>query len=411
MEKWIKIFVVWFLFIGTVQVIHAEEKIHIYLDADRTGAKASGLSIERGIRVALDEVNNQVQGRAIEVLIRDHNGSSVRSKRHLKEYIADDNALVVYSGLHSPPLLENLKYIHSNQVLVLDPWAAAGPITRYPSSENWVFRLSVDDSKAGHVISRHTLSEGFNKPYLLLENTGWGKSNYKTMTKSLGEKGITPVGVQWFNWGVGETGAKIMLRNIYASGADVVLLVANATEGKVFARAMLELTQEPSYTKPLPIRSHWGITGGDFPQQITPTMRERLDLKFLQTKFSFVSSPPTELSNQVLARAKKLYPDEIRSAADITAPTGFIHAYDLTRLLLAAISNVELTGNIKQDRKNLRIALENITQPVNGLVKTYQTPFTPFSQQAMDAHEALGLEDLVMARYDKENRIVIVKDK
>ena len=381
----------------------AQETIRLYIDADRTGAKASGIAIEQGIRVALDEVNNQLAGRDVELVIRDHHGSSVRSKRHLDEYLKDDKALLVYSGLHSPPLLNNLRFINENQILVLDPWAAAGPITRFSGPENWIFRLSVDDTKAGTVIVENALKEGLTKPYLLLEETGWGKSNLKTMRSALERKGLAPVGVQWFNWNLGETGAKIMLRYIAASGADSILMVANAPEGKTFAKSMLALTEKER----LPLRSHWGITGGDFANVIDADLRKQLDLKFLQTSFSFISSKETPLSEKVFLTAKNLFPNTIKEYADIQAPTGFVHAYDLTRLLIAAVNKAPLTGNIIEDRALIRDAMENLNIPVQGLIKNYQKPFSVFDGSNPDAHEALGIDDLVMAYYGEDNQILL----
>lgn len=386
--------------------LFAQDKIRLYIDADRTGARASGVAIEQGIRVALDEVDNQLAGRNVELVIRDHHGSSVRSKRHLDEYLKDDNALLVYSGLHSPPLLNNLRFINENEILVLDPWAAAGPITRFSGSQNWIFRLSVDDSKAGTVIVENALKEGLNKPYLLLEDTGWGKSNLKTMRLALEKKGLSPVGVQWFNWNLGETGAKIMLRNIAAAGADSILMVANAPEGKTFAKSMLALSEKER----LPLRSHWGITGGDFAQVIDSSLRKQLDLKFLQTSFSFISSKETALSEKAFLTAKTLFPDTIKEYADIQAPTGFVHAYDLTRLLIAAVNKAPLTGDIIKDRALIREAMENLNTPIQGLIKTYQTPFTAYDETTPDAHEALGIEDLVMAYYGEDNQILLDKN-
>ncbi len=375
------------------QWTHAQESIHLYIDADRTGTRASGIAIEQGIRVALDEVNYKLAGQTVKLVILDHHGSSVRSKKHLQKYIQDSQASAVYSGLHSPPLLENLRFINENNILILDPWAAAGPITRFSGKQNWVFRLSVDDSKAGSAIVKNALAEGLNKPFLLLEETGWGKSNHKTMTRALKKQGLTPAGVQWFNWNLGKTGAKIMLRNIVESGADSILLVANAPEGKTFAKAMLALSKQER----LPIRSHWGITGGDFPQVISHELRAQLDLKFLQTRFSFVSSKPTEFSQAVFTRAKNVFPQTIKQVADIQAPTGFIHAYDITRLLIAALKDKTLSGDTHKDRAIVRDAMENIHQPVKGLIKTYQKPYGVFNKKDTETHEALNIHDLVMA--------------
>lgn len=253
-------------------------RIRVYLDADRTGTRQSGISIERGIRTALSEVDNKIAGHEVELVIKDHRGNTRRSKKHLKEYLQDERALAVFSGLHSPPLLANREFINTNGILVLDPWAAAGPITRYPSEENWIFRLSVDDTKAGDVISRYAVQKcGYSKPALLLENTGWGKSNKKTITNTLAQLNIMPTVTVWFQWNVSEERARIHLRTISISGADVIFFVGNAPEGKTFAKAMVSLPEEQH----LPICSHWGITGGDFPSVIGPDIREKLSLTFI----------------------------------------------------------------------------------------------------------------------------------
>lgn len=393
------------LLLGAATPAQADEKIvRLYLDADRSGTKQSGLSIEQGIRVALSEIGNQIDGYRVEIVIKDHHGNSRRSKRHLDQFLDDPKGLAVFGGLHSPPLLAYRDFINKSRIPVLVPWAAAAPITRYPSAENWIFRLSIDDSKAGYVIAGYAVQKhGLKKPYLLLENTGWGKSNHKTMSRALTDMGIGNPPVSWFNWGLSEAGARDLLRTIARSGADVILFVGNAPEGKVIAKVMSGL---PTAQR-LPIASHWGITGGDFPEIVNAKMRTSIYLNFIQTSFSFISNPDHKLGQQVLASAKALWPQKIKTAKDIKAPAGFIHAYDLTRLMIAAVKQVGLTGDILIDRQNLRSALENLDTPVEGLIKTYQKPFGIFDQKHPDAHEALGIEDFVMAHYGEANEIII----
>ncbi len=294
-------------------------------------------------------------------------------------------------------------FINENAILLLDPWAAATPITRYPSSDNWIFRLSIDDSKAGVVIVEHAVEEGFSKPYLLLEETGWGAANEKTMTAALKEYSIEQLETQWFNWNLGTNQAKMMLRQAKSNGADVIFFVGNAPEGKVFAQAMSELSVEER----LPIRSHWGITGGDFPKIIDKPIRDKIDLLFLQTRFSFVDMDENEQGEKVLKHAIQLF-EEVERAEDIQAPTGFIHSYDLSKLLLEAMGQIEWTGDINTDRKALRNNLESIESPVIGLIKTYEKPFGEFSSDSLDAHEALGIEDFVMAKYGDLNEIKLL---
>lgn len=384
---------------------HAAEPYRIYLDADFKGAKASAVSIERGIRTALSEIGNALGERPVELVTLNHRGNSARSLANLKTFLADPYGLVVFAGLHSPPLLAHRQFINDNRILMLDPWAAAGPITRPPDGNNWIFRLSVDDTKAGGVIVTRAVDvRGLKRPALLLENTGWGKSNLRNMSASLSERGTGPAQVTWFDWGLGRTGAKILLRDIVKSGADSIYLVANAPEAKVVCEAMLDL--EPS--ERLPIISHWGITGGDFPKVITSEMRSGLDLEFIQTSFSFMDMGDKSDPNAVFAAAQALFP-EIRTPADITSPTGFIHAYDLTRLLIAAAVQCDLTGDALADRTQLRDALENLQQPVSGLIKTYERPFRPYSIDDRDAHEALEVEDFIFGRYGDDNAIYLIR--
>ena len=193
---------------GSTQALE-KSTYQIILDADFSGTKVSSVSIERGIRTALAEHNNRAGGFGFELVRKNHHGSTPRSKKNLQQVLKNPQALAVFSGLHSPPLLANRSFINNNQILLLDPWAAASPITRGKDPQNWIFRLSVDDAKAGYVIANSAIKEGFKKPYLLLEKTGWGKANNKTMVKALKELGIEPVGVSWFNWGLGIHGAKI----------------------------------------------------------------------------------------------------------------------------------------------------------------------------------------------------------
>lgn len=377
--------------------------LKIYIDADYSGHSESSNSIEQGLMTALAEENFTIQGRSVEIVSKDHRGNSSRSRRHIDQFLEDDSALLMVSGIHSPPLLANRKYINENDVPFLVPWAAAGPITRYADGKNWIFRLSIDDSKAGEFIVRYATAErGFKKPILILENTGWGKSNHKSMTHSLNGIGINSVDTLWFDWSLKKKGAQSLAQQIVDSAGDVVFLVGNTIEGSEIIRAMAEHPKG----KAIPIVSHWGITGGDFHKRIPHELRKNIDLAFIQTNFSFLQPTLNEFQQGVLAAAIARYP-EISDPSDILAPTGFIHAYDLGKLFLSAIDTINLVDDNKLNRANIRSALEQIEGPVEGLLKTYSHPFGEFSLQQPDAHEALNISDYAIARFNQDDLIVL----
>lgn len=378
--------------------------LKIYHDADYSNHSSSALSMMMGLNTALDEVGHELQGYQLEVITKNHRGNSIRSKRHMKEFIEDPDALFMLGGLHSPPYIRYRDYINENGILLLVPWAAGGPITRYDKGLNWVFRLSLDDTKAGNRMVQYAHDKkSCESPHLLLEDTPWGKSNFETMSKALKQYSDEEPAVSWFNWNTKVNSARILLRDIANENSDCILFVGNSIEGVEIFEAMVSLEENQR----LPVISHWGITGGDFDKHIDGQKREKLDLSFIQTCFSFLDDTDNEIKRSVLNRAKKLYPQALESSVDVPSSSGFVHSYDFGKLFIQAVNEIKLTGDVLIDRAAIRKKLENINTPVEGLLKIYSHPFSAWSADEQDAHEALGLDDFCMATYDKHGSVIV----
>lgn len=378
--------------------------IRIYQDADRSNHIESGISIERGILTALDEVDNQIAGFQIEFVPLDHRGNVLRSKQNYETFLADPAALVIFSGIHSPPLIRNRSFINESKALTIVPWAAGGPITRHPSPDNWVFRVSLDDTRAGSRIVDYALDTKMcQSPFLLLEATPWGDSNLAAMEARLIQRNTTGFSIGRFGMNLKEGGANFLLEKVAATGSDCIILVGNAIEGTSIAAAMAVAKTALQ----MPIISHWGVTGGKLFETLGYETYSKIDLTFIQSCFSFNSDTLNDRERTVLDRAIKLFPD-VNNASDIKAPVGFIHAYDATRIMLAAIRETSLTGNVLEDRNAVRLALENLQKPVQGLVKNYAKPFSSFDKNSNpNGHEALGPESYCMGRYNRVGDIVL----
>ncbi len=387
----------------------AQDKVlRLYHDADWLNHIESAEAIWRGVQTALSEVDHSVQGYRIELVKKNHSGNVIRSLGNYETFLKDPTALAVISGIHSPPLIKNRTFINENRALTLVPWAAGGPITRYPSQNNWIFRLSVDDTMAGGVLVDYALNvKACKSPHLLLEDTSWGDSNLKNMKIALRNKKSVLSGVTRFNWNLKQYTARNMLLNISQGGADCLLLVANAIEGAEIIESMLTL--EPKHR--LPVISHWGITAGDFHKKINFKKRKQVDLSFIQSCFSFMKTPQSKIGKNVFTKAKLTFPEHIRNPIDIRSPVGFIHGYDITKLLISALQKIKLTSDMESNRQKVRTALENLDQPVEGLIKTYKNPFGIFSQSNLDAHEALNVNDLCMAHYGSKDEIRVLSKK
>ncbi|WP_068241208.1 ABC transporter substrate-binding protein [Tritonibacter horizontis] len=378
------------------------ETLDIFIDADFSKSRASASAIELGIKTALEEVDNQLGGYDIRLVPKDHRTNVKRSHRHIQELGASETALLMFGGMHSPQYLSYRDYINENQILTLLPWSAAGPITRAaPGHENWLFRLSVDDYQSGEFLVNAAITQGGCQSIsLLLLDTGWGLANRTTLEAALAAHDLSANQVAFFPTSIGDAGAGALAAKLATDSPDCIIMLSNWHNGAAMINAMRK------HLPDVKIFSHWGITGGAFAEQVPHETRAALSLSVLQTCGLRRERDGNALLQWVLRRA---LPDA-QGLADVSAPTGFVHGYDLTRILIAAADQAATTpawqGSIVDKRRALKSALESLSRPVTGILKTYQTPFSAYDPQtAPNAHEALGLADLCLARFDANGRL------
>ena len=137
----------------------------------------------------------------------------------------------------------------------------------------------------------------------------------------------------------------------------------------------------------VPVVSHWGISGGRFPELAGPTAG---DAHFVQTYSFFGEQKP--VGRKVLDALKADY--SVAGPEGVFSPIGTANAYDAMHILAMGIEQAGST-----DGDAIRAALEKLNGEYDGLVKTYVKPFSP------ENHDALGPKDYIMVRYDGE-RIV-----
>lgn len=356
----------------------------IAVNADfSSGSASAGLAIQRGVEMAIDDINARggIAGNPLRMLLLDHKGNADRGIDNLKRFKELPNGLAVVGGLHSPVVLRELQLVHQEKIVYLIPWAAATPIIDNGYQPNYVFRVSVRDADAGPFLVSAATKKSL-RIALLLEKTGWGRSNEQAMVNALAEHNLQPVITKWFNWG--ENYFPEILQDIHHAGAEVILFVGNAPEGASMIKSLHQAQL------PISVVSHWGITGGDFWKQAN-TWLPAIDFQFLQS-FSFLNQSRPVVTT-FIDRYLKRYGGE--SAADINSPVGTAHAYDLIHLLAAAMGD-------SNDTKDLVSRLEQL-QYFNGLIKHYHNPFQP------NHHDALKRTDYLMARFDEKGRIVPVE--
>lgn len=367
--------------------------IYIGLDADMSAvAKEGGLAIKRGALIAIDEINNNggVLGRPLQLIEKDHRGNPARGVANIKSFGKTKDLVAVLGGVHTPVAMKELPEIHKQKIIYLDPWAAGTPIIDNGFDPNFAFRVSVRDAEAGKVLVAQAKKRGLTRLGLLLERTGWGRSNETSIIAAANNNGINIAGIEWFNWGQADLAKQIS--SLVDLEVDGFVLVSNAPEGASIAKHILLNTKAAS----LPILSHWGIAGGGFVKKLGLKELKKLDISVLQT-YSF-SNPFDLVKNQNVIKAYKRLFDPAVTAINMPAAVGVAHAYDLVHLLAKAIKKANSI-----DRSVVRSSLETI-EAHNGLVKRYVNPFSK------NRHDALFADDYIFANFDASGYLIPVKE-
>lgn len=365
------------------------EPVIIGIDADLSGATAEiGEAIRRGCALAVAEINANggVLGRPLALLPRDHRGNPARGIDNLTDFAALPNLLAVVGGVHTPVALAQLDAIHQHQIIYLGPWAAGTPVVENGREPNYVFRVSVRDQFAGARLVEAMTQRNLSKPGLLLERTGWGRSNQAAITTALTNAGLEAAGVEWFGWGVTDLSEEVS--RLRSAGADCMLLVANANEGAVATASVMQLDH------PLPVLSHWGIAAGGlrFAERVRPLLDAGLDLTVLTT--ASLSEHAGPRAPAVRAAYLDTFGPDVGEAGIVGSP-GVAHAYDLVHLICLAATQA---GTL--ERSAVRDALEQLDR-FDGAVRSYQPPFS------RERHDALNPSDLYFGRIDTNGLLVI----
>lgn len=364
-----------------------ENIVTIGVDADLSmGAKGSGLAIKRGVELAVDAINKNggLLGKEVVVVAKDHKGISTQANENIKEFINDNNIIAVVGGKHSAIISSYVKDIQENKLLFFSPWAAAPSVTENGYTDNYIFRVSLNDKHATKFLAQEALKKG-SSPAIIVENSIWGKEALASINLYLQSKGLQAQEGIIINRG--EKRFEKVFNLIRTKKYDSIIMVLNSQE------AQRMVTYMGSMHISMPIISHWGIVGDSFFNANREYLKT-IDLRFIQT-FSLVNNNKKEAQNL----AKNYYATYHKPSNEkINAITGVAQAYDSVMLLAAAIEKSRSFDSTK-----VRDALENLTL-YEGVIKTYKKPFSKLD------HDALDIEDFFMAKFDQDNNIVSMKE-
>lgn len=365
-----------------VQDARAEDTVKLGLVAALSGQSAkSGEAITRGITLAIDKINAEggVLGKPLELVSRDDESNPGKGLVAARELVQREGVAAILGGLDTPVSFAIVPFVNQQKVPFVGPWAAGTGITKNGAEENYVFRVSAVDEYVDEAITEYLIANyGAKKPGMILINNPWGESNEKGLLKALDKRGMAHAGIEKFE--SNDVDVVPQLTRLKENGADSLFVVANVAPTAQVIKSLDRMGWD------VPISSHWGPAGGRF-TELAGKSGEKVH--FIQT---YLFTDPTD---PMFVKLQEKFP-EIETLADVTPATGIANAYDATLLIAAAIEKAGTT-----EGPAIREAMYEISG-VEGMIKTYDKPFTP------DDQDALGPEDYTFAHF-VEGQIIPIK--
>ena len=343
----------------------AADAIKVGLSGPYTGGSSSmGVSMRDGAKLAVDEINKAggVNGAVIQLVERDDEAKNEVGVQVAQELINKEKVVATLGFINTGVAQAGERFYQEAEIPVLNNVATGSILTRqWPNEkQNFVFRNSANDTIQSAMIADEAITrQGFKKPAILSDSTNYGQLGKDDMTAALKKLNVSPVAIEKFN--IGDTDMTAQVLKAKEANADVVLTYAIGPELAQIANAMAKLGWK------VPLVGSWTLSMASY----IDTAGANGDGAIMPE--TFIEMPTTPKRKAFIEAYHKAYGGD-RMPSPVSAAQG----YDSVYLLAAAIRQAKST-----DGRKLLAALENLNEKVEGVVTTYDHPFSATDHEAI----------------------------
>ena len=355
---------------GLASQAFAADPIKIGVAGPFTGGSSSmGVSMRDGVRLAVDEINKSggVIGRQLQVVERDDEAKNERGVQIAQELINKEKVTATVGYINTGVALASQRFFQEAKIPVMNNVATGSIITQQfkDQPENYIFRNAAHDTiQAPMIVEEAVARRGFKKVAILADSTNYGQLGRADLEAALKAKGITAVAIEKFN--IKDVDMTAQLLKAKEGGAEAVLTYGIGPELAQIANGMTKLGWK------VPIIGSWTLSMANYIDNAGPGGE---GARMPQT---FIQEPTTPKRQAFIINYLKTFnPKNQRIDSPVSAAQG----YDSIYLLAAAIKQANST-----DGPKIKAALEDLKTPVEGVVTTYNKPFTAKDHEAITAN-------------------------
>jgi len=347
----------------------AAEPIKIGVSGPFTGGSSSmGVSMRDGVRLAAEEINKAggVLGRPLLLIERDDEAKNERGVQIAQEMINKDKVAATVGFINTGVALASQRFYQDARIPVINNVATGSQITHQFDNQpqNYVFRNAAHDRiQAPMIVEEAVVGRRFKKLAILADATNYGQLGREDLEKALAAKGLNAVAVEKFN--IKDVDMTAQLLKAKEAGAEAILTYGIGPELAQIANGMTKLGWK------VPMIGSWTLSMANYIDNAG------LGGEGARMPQTFIQEPTTPKRRAFIDNYVRTFkPKNNRIDSPVSAAQG----YDSIYLLAAAIRQAGVT-----DGPKVLSALENLNEPVEGVVMTYTKPFSRTNHDAITA--------------------------
>ncbi|ACL65112.1 Extracellular ligand-binding receptor [Anaeromyxobacter dehalogenans 2CP-1] len=363
------------------------------------GSAPMGASMRDGAKLAVAEINAaggvQVGARKlkIEVVERDDEAKNERGALIGQELASMADLAGVIGSVNTGVVMAGDKHLQEKGITkIITPAAGSASMTQWAKGAEGpktlsIFRFAAHDGIQAAMVVEEAINRKFTKVALLHDSTNYGVSGRDDLLRQIKLQGdkLQVIATEKFN--IGDKDMTAQLLRAKAGGAQAILIWGIGPELAVAANGMAKLNIKA------PLIGGWTLSMSNY---IDNAGKNGNGTLMPQT---FIEEPVTPKAKAFIEAYHKAY-----GVTRIPSPVSAAQGYDAVHLFAAAVKQAGTT-----DSRKIAEALEDLKEPVPGVIATWIHPYTKWDPSNVETHEAFRRGQVVMGMV-KDGRVVFANE-
>lgn len=377
---------------------YAGDTIKIAITGPFSGGSAPmGASMRDGAKLAINEINAgggiAVGGKKmkIEVVERDDEAKNERGALIGQELASMDDLSGVIGTVNTGVVLAGDKHLQEKGITkIITPAAGSASMTQWSKAgvkDLSIFRFAAHDGIQAAMVVEDAINRKFTKVAILHDSTNYGVSGRDDLLDQIKKQGnkLQVVVTEKFN--IGDKDMTAQLLRVKASGAQAILIWGIGPEMAAVSNGMAKMGMKE------PLIGGWTLSMSNY---IDNAGKNGNGTLMPQT---FIEDPITPKAKSFITAYHKAY-----GVDRIPSPVSAAQGYDAVYIFAAAVKQAK-----SADTHKIKEALEDLKEPVKGVIATWQHPFSKWDPANEQTHEAFRRDQVVMGMI-KDGRVVFANE-